>query len=725
MSRVNRRSFLKLSALAGGGLSLGFALGGCSDSPAKLPAAAEGAVQPNAFIQLTPKGQLILQLHKAEMGQGVIESMTTLAGEELNWDPNTIAVQFAEFHPEFRDPEMMLMTTGGSSSLRTGMPIVREAAASLAHVLKAAAARHWSVDASRIVLQDGEVIYGDERMPVAALVPTAINEPLPESVTLKPAEQFRFIGKRSVRHDALKKSTGTADFGIDSGPKDAAVAVLVRCPYFGGKLKSFDAGELKQQADIIDVFEVNGGVAIVANGYWPARKAANSLSVEWSKGPLAGTSANTIREQQRAMLDNKSGLERLEKGEEPEAAGVTVVREYYAPILAHATMEPQNAVASVSGDGAEIWCPNQGPDGVQGAVANALGIAPADVTVHSCFLGGGFGRRLVPDYAVEAALISKAVDRPVRLIWSREDDTRHDFYRPPATVRFTAQLNNGRIESLRSKLVAPGIYASMTPWIAGAALPAWVPGAVPETIGSMVAYVDPPAGEGINDTDYEFGYQEARFVRQKLPLPLGFWRSVGHSHNGFFMESVMDELAHEAKADPLQFRIDHLPKDSPRRRLLDMIKAAGEWGNAPEGQFQGLAVHESFHTKVAQVATVSVNKGQIKVHRVYCAVDCGLAVNPDVVQAQIEGGIVFGLTAALKGEITLEDGRVQQSNFHDYQMMRMNEIPEVDVEVLASAEPPTGVGEPGLPPIAPAVANAVFAATGQRLRELPLRLANS
>lgn len=725
MSRVNRRSFLKLSALAGGGLSLGFALGGCSDSPTSMPKSAQGALQPNAFLQLTPKGELILQLHKAEMGQGVIESMTTLAGEELNWDPNSIQVRFAEFHPAFRDPEMMLMTTGGSSSLRTSMPVVREAAASMAHVLKAAAGRHWSVSPDRIVLLDGELIYGEERMPVEAVVATAINEPLPESVTLKPANQFRFIGKRSVRHDALKKSTGTADFGIDSGPKDAAVAVLVRCPYFGGRLKSFDASDIKKQADIIDVLEVNGGVAIVATGYWAARKAANGLTVEWSKGPLAGTSANTIREQQRALLDDKNGFERLEKGEEPEVGGNTVVREYFAPILAHATMEPQNAVASVSGDSAEIWCPNQGPDGVQGAVAKALGIAPAKVKVNSCFLGGGFGRRLVPDYAVEAALVAKAVGQTVRLIWSREDDTQHDFYRPPATVRFTAQLKDGRIEALRSKVVAPGVYASMTPWIAGAALPPWVPGAVPKSLGSMVAYFDPPASEGITDSDYDFGYQEARFVRQKLPLPLGFWRSVGHSHNGFFMESVMDELAHETKADPLQFRIDHLPEDSPRRRLLNMIRDAGEWGNAAEGQFQGIAVHESFHTKVAQVATVSVNDGQIKVHRVYCVVDCGLAVNPDVVEAQIEGGIVFGLTAALKGEITLEDGRVQQSNFHDYQMLRMNEIPEVEVVVLDSNEPPTGVGEPGLPPIAPAVANAVFAATGQRLRALPLRLATS
>ena len=348
MSRVNRRSFLKLSALAGGGLSLGFALGGCSDSPTSMPKSAQGALQPNAFLQLTPKGELILQLHKAEMGQGVIESMTTLAGEELNWDPNSIQVRFAEFHPAFRDPEMMLMTTGGSSSLRTSMPVVREAAASMAHVLKAAAGRHWSVSPDRIVLLDGELIYGEERMPVEAVVATAINEPLPESVTLKPANQFLFIGKRSVRHDALKKSTGTADFGIDSGPKDAAVAVLVRCPYFGGRLKSFDASDIKKQADIIDVLEVNGGVAIVATGYWAARKAANGLTVEWSKGPLAGTSANTIREQQRALLDDKNGFERLEKGEEPEVGGNTVVREYFAPILAHATMEPQNAVASIA-----------------------------------------------------------------------------------------------------------------------------------------------------------------------------------------------------------------------------------------------------------------------------------------------------------------------------------------------------------------------------------------
>ena len=395
---------------------------------------------------------------------------------------------------------------------------------------------------------------------------------------------------------------------------------------------------------------------------------------------------------------------------------------YDVPYLAHATMEPMNALAVPTENGLEIWSGMQGVQLAVDAVARATGLEKSQIQVHNHFLGGGFGRRIQNDYVVEAARIAQLSGKPVRLIWSREDDTRHDYYRPNSSALMAATVDGDTVSSLQIKAVAPSIFGQFLPLMTRSLLPAWLPGGVHETIGDMAAGSDPAATEGLIHSPYQFPYKRSNYVMQELTAPLGYWRSVGHSQNAFFIEGFIDELAHRTGRNPLDFRLANMDKASRHYRVLSEVAKRADWGNPPAGQFQGLAVHESFGSVVAEVVTVSVDGGQLKVHKVVCAVDCGMVVNPEIVVAQMESGIIFGLTAALKGEITLQDGAVQQSNFHDYGMLRMPETPEIEVHLLASTNPPSGVGEPGTPPIAPALANAIFAATGQRLRQLPLRL---
>ena len=363
------------------------------------------------------------------------------------------------------------------------------------------------------------------------------------------------------------------------------------------------------------------------------------------------------------------------------------------------------------------------PDTVIGVVAAALERPREQIIVHNQMLGGGFGRRLVPDYIVEAARISAKTGKPIKMVWSREDDIQHDYYRPAATTVMSATVDKGEVTSFTAKTVVPSIMSQLMPLFAEASMPEWLPPAIPRSLGGLLKHVDTSMAEGISHTGYHFPYMKVSAVHDDTPIRVGFWRSVGHSQNAFFTESFIDELAHRVGQDPVAFRMQHMSPDSRRYGVLKMAAEKAVWGQTEPGQFQGVAAHDSFHTSVAQVVTASVKEGAIKVHRVVCVVDCGLAVNPDVVRSQMESGIVFGLTAALKGAITLEDGRVMQSNFHDYPMLSLAETPEIEVHIVASQSAPTGVGEPGLPPVAPALANAVFSATGQRLRELPLRLA--
>ncbi|MAY39352.1 MULTISPECIES: xanthine dehydrogenase family protein molybdopterin-binding subunit [Spongiibacter] len=717
---VSRRNFIKGSALLGGSLVVGVSLTGCGPTP--LPHAAAGDLQPNAFIQLTPQGDFIMQLHKVEMGQGTHTGLATLVAEELNMPPEMLRIEHAQFHPDFIDPDFYVMLTGGSSSVRTSFTPLREAAAMLSQLLRQAAAEQQGIGIEQVQLRDGSLYVGDKQIAPGSLVEMARQLPQPETLELKPATEFRFIGKQNTRLDAHSKSTGTATFGIDAQYPGALSAVLLRCPHFGGSLKGFDASAAEGSPGLVQVLEVDGAVAVLADNYWHARQAANKIQLDWDKGPLAGVSSDALRAQRHELAKTEEGKVVEELGEASAATGERFEVMYDVPYLAHATMEPMNALAVPTENGLEIWSGMQGVQLAVDAVARATGLEKSQIQVHNHFLGGGFGRRIQNDYVVEAARIAQLSGKPVRLIWSREDDTRHDYYRPNSSALMAATVDGDTVSSLQIKAVAPSIFGQFLPLMTRSLLPAWLPGGVHETIGDMAAGSDPAATEGLIHSPYQFPYKRSNYVMQELTAPLGYWRSVGHSQNAFFIEGFIDELAHRTGRNPLDFRLANMDKASRHYRVLSEVAKRADWGNPPAGQFQGLAVHESFGSVVAEVVTVSVDGGQLKVHKVVCAVDCGMVVNPEIVVAQMESGIIFGLTAALKGEITLQDGAVQQSNFHDYGMLRMPETPEIEVHLLASTNPPSGVGEPGTPPIAPALANAIFAATGQRLRQLPLRL---
>ncbi|MFZ1832562.1 MAG: molybdopterin cofactor-binding domain-containing protein, partial [Pseudomonadales bacterium] len=545
------------------------------------------------------------------------------------------------------------------------------------------------------------------------------------SVALKERADWRLIGRYDARVDAAAKVDGSAQFSIDVQLPGMLVAVLLRCPHFGGSLRRFDAEAAKAVPGVRHVLTVDGAIAVLADGYWQARRAADLVLPEWDKGPHAALDSAVLVTRQQQLLDQESGKIVREQGEQPAGNATKVVEaEYRVPYLAHATMEPMNAVARVGAASAEIWAGNQAPDVLQGLVARALEVPTANVIVHSTYLGGGFGRRVAMDFAVEAALVARAVGAPVKLVWSREDDIRHDFYRPAALSRLRAEIDvSGTLVSWQHRIVAPSIMALAMPAMGLAMLPQWVPNGVMRPVGMMIRGSDGTSVEGAKELPYEIPHLSVEYLHHDPGVPIGFWRSVGHSQNAFFVESFVDEVAQAMGEDPCAFRLDRLPAGSRQAAVLRRAADEAGWGKAPEGRFQGLAVHESFDTVVAEVVEISVASGKPRVHRVVCAVDCGTVVNPDVVRMQLESAVVFALSAALYGEITLRDGAVEQGNFDDYPVLRMSECPQIEVHMLASDAPPSGIGEPGTPPLAPALANAIFAATGQRLRSLPLRLA--
>lgn len=725
---LNRRQFLKSTAIAGGGLIIGFNLTGCGQEP--FPAGISGSLQPNAFLQLTGDNRLVLQVHKADMGQGVANGFATLIAEEVGIPPAMLALQFAQIHTAFKDPEMALMVTGGSNAMKNGFDTVRKAGASMRKLLLDAAAKKWQVSAAELTINDDLTITNGktrETARFADFIDVARSIAVDSDPALKSQDQFRFIGKEGIRVDGRDKVLGKAGFGADTVVDGALAAVVVRCPHFGGSVKSFDATEILKAPGIRHVVQIGAGVAVVADKYYQLKKSLPLLKVEWNKGPLAGLTSDKIAQTQRELLNTAERESVRDDGDYTAAADDKLIEaQYRVPYLAHATMEPQNAIASVTDTECTIWAPNQGPDVVQDAVAAQLKRPRESVKVFNTWLGGGFGRRIIIDYCVEAAEISAAVKRPVRVQWSREDDMRHDYYRPGYLTDMKASIgSDGSVKSWQHALCGPSILRQTMPSFAIAAMPQWVPRGAVSPLGDLVKASDNSSVEGAKDLPYSFGQIKVDYVFWDPGIPIGFWRSVGHSHTAFVVESFIDEVAHGIKADPVEFRLKHLGDHPRKQKVLSVVAEKFGWGKQPQGEngrFYGVAVHESFLTHVAQIAEVSVSNGVINVHRVVCAVDCGLAINPDIVRAQMESGIVFGLSAALHGAITIDDGAVQQSNFHDYPVMRMSECPQIEVHIVDSNEPPMGVGEPGLPPIAPAVANAVFMATGKRLRELPLRL---
>jgi CO/xanthine dehydrogenase Mo-binding subunit len=718
-----RRQFIRNVSLAGGALTLGFQLTGCSDKPLQLGNATD--FRPNAFLRIDSDGIVTLQIPKAEMGQGVVTGMVTLVAEELEVDPATIRYEMAPAHSAFADPEMRLQITGGSASIRVYYELLRQVGAAARETLVAAAMLKTGLAREALHASDGSVFStdGQIRLSYAELVPAARTLPVPADLALKPAAEFRLIGRYEQRVDAQSKSDGTAQFGIDVAPEGCLTAVLLRCPWFDGTVESFDAKEALAMPGVVAVFATEHGVAVVAEGYWIARQASAKVDVRFSQPAPGLRDSAAIASAMTAALDGDDFASVRDDSGPNAEAGELIQARYEVPFLAHAPMEPLNATCRLTPGGCEVWVGTQAPDVAQDTASRVLGVPREAVVIHNQFLGGGFGRRAAADNVAEVVAIARELERPVKLVWSREDDIRHDWYRPAMAGQIQARVGpDGAISHWRHRIVGPSINQQVIPVLAGAMLPQWVPGGARRLAGSAVARKDFASVEGAKELPYLFDGISVQYRNLPVPVPLGYWRSVGHSHTAFVVESFVDELAHAAGTCPLAFRRRYLPPDAPERRVLDAVAKAANWGNTAPGRFQGLAVHASFHSVVAEVVEVSLVDGKPRLEHVYCAVDCGQVINPDIVRDQMIGGIVFALSAALYGEITLKNGAVEQGNYHDYPVLRQNEVPPMTVVLVDSDAPPTGVGEPGTPPAAPALANALFAATGVRQRRLPLQL---
>jgi CO/xanthine dehydrogenase Mo-binding subunit len=602
-------------------------------------------------------------------------------------------------------------------------------------MLVSAAALTWGVPESECVTEPGQVVHRatGRRLPYGRLAARAARLPVPTRVTLKAPREFRIIGTRVPRLDSRAKVDGSGVFGLDVTLPGLLVATVARCPVFGGRLVRFDAVAAKAVPGVRHVVPIDSGVAVVADGFWPATRGRDALQAQWDEAPRTAVSSAGIRAAYLDALQSATGEPALARGGDAAAALRTAARSLEArfefPFLAHATMEPMNCTAWVRADGCDIWAPTQNQAGARQVGVDITGLPFGAVRVHTTLLGGGFGRRAEVDFVAEAVQISKAVAAPVKVVWTREDDMQHDTYRPATSSVVRVGLDaRGLPVAWTHRIAGPSIRSRIIRPFARMVLPEWVSGGMRDLAGGVVAHlaglvVDRSATEGADDIPYAIPHVRVEYVPYEPGIPVGFWRSVGHSHNAFVVESVLDEIAAAGLQDPCALR-RRLLADRPRHlRVLDLAAGAAGWGTPlRDGLGRGIALHESFGSYVAQVAEVSVaGDGAVRVHRVVCAIDCGTVVNPGIVEGQMESGIVFGLTAALKGEITIEGGRVPQSNFHDYPVLRIDEMPRIEVHIVPSTEAPGGVGEPATPPIAPAVANAIFAATGTRVRRLPIR----
>ena len=697
---VTRREFLEVAGAAGASLLIGFTLTGCEPAPAGPP------LEPNAWLRIGPDESILVIVDRSEMGQGVATSLPMLLAEELEADWSKIRFEFAPADPKYNNLLFGMQGTGGSSSIRAAYTALRKAGAAAREVLISAAAQTWKVDRTTCRAEKGVVTSGSRRLSYGRLVATAATLPVPGDPPLKAAKDWTILGTRVPRLDTPFKVDGSAQFGIDVTVPGMLVAVVARCPVFGGKVARFDAAKAQAVRGVHHVVPVSSGIAVVADGYWPAMTGRDALEVSWDEGPKANVSSAGIARLLAQRAERAGAVARHEGNPDRALAGATRRLEavYEMPFLAHATMEPMNCTAHVRPDGVDIWAPTQFQTGAHQLGAAIGGVAPERVQVHTTYLGGGFGRRFEMDFIQEALEASKAVGAPVKVIWSREDDVQHEWYRPASYHRLRGGLDAGNQPAAWThRVVAPSIMARV----------------FPDTVKNGL---DGEAVEGAVEMPYAVPNVQVDYVLTDTGIPVGFWRSVNHSYNAFAVESFIDELAHAAGQDPFAYRRALLANAPRYLRVLELAAAKAGWGSAlPDGVFRGIAVHKSFESYVAEVAEVSVgSEGTVRVHRVVCAIDCGPVVNPDTVEAQMQSGIVYGLTAALFGEIGIDRGRVVQSNFHDYRMLHMDEMPQIDVHIVPSTDAQGGVGEPGTPPIAPAVCNAMFAATGKRIRTLPI-----
>ena len=726
---VGRRGFLQGVLVGGGALALA-ACGGANGQALRIHHADQtGELVPNLYVSVLPNGRVALVVNKAEIGQGVSTGYATLVADEIGVPIEHIDVHYADSNKAMRTSTFLQLTGGSTSTAEAYMPL-RRAAASAREMLIAAAAAVWKVSPKACRAVDGHVEHGDEKIGFGDLTKQAARLAVPESPRLKTAKEFTLIGKVNNRVDARAKIDGTAKFGIDTVVPNMVNAFAIHGPAFGAKPITVKADAARKHPGVIDVIAFDWGVAIVADKFWQARAAAAEVEIEWDRGIVHGLDSAAM---QKAMRESDlPGVTVKDYGDADHALDHAEIRTggtYEAPYLAHAPLEPQNATASFVDGKCTIWAPSQSPTLAQAFVATALGIEMDNVTVHITLCGGGFGRRAIGDVCAQAAMISKHVKRPVKLVWTRESDMTQAWYRPVFAVKCEGAIEHGKVTGARIHSISQSVISSNGALL-GAALDLLPQPMVNMLRGAALAMLssnsfgDPSSTEGISNSPYELGNFALTSDPVQNKLPVSFWRSVGNSVTGFVMESFIDELAVAANQDPFALRRSLLAKNSKQTRVLDRLEQLSNWHAAPPtGIARGMARHFAFETEVGQVVEIALVNNRIKVKRVYCVVDCGLVVNPDIVRAQMEGSIIFGLSAALDQEITLVDGIVQQRNYDTFPLLRMFEAPEIVVEILPSEAPPTGVGEPGLPPVAPAVANAMYRLTGVRLRKMPLQRA--
>ena len=707
---ASRRQFLKTSALAGGGLLLGFHI------PAfgKLPGTTAATdFIPNAFIRIGTDGIITVIVNHSEMGQGSYTALPMMLADELDADWNNVRFESAPVEAVYNHPAFGMMATGGSTSTWVEWDRFRKAGATARQMLIEAAAQTWNVEASTCKTENGYVIHTStgKKLSYGELVNKAATIKAPADVKLKDPKDFRFIGKPVKRLDTPSKINGTAVFGLDVKVPGLLTALIARPPVFGAKVKSFNADKAKAIPGVKEVVQINRGIAVVATGFWAAKKGREALEIDWDEGALS-TLNSTEQAKQYEELAKQPGAVAKNEGDVNAAKAKAVKKievAYDLPYLAHSPMEPLNCVADVRADSCEIWVGTQFQTADMMTAAFITGLKPNQVKLHTTLLGGGFGRRGTLDshFVSEAVQVSKAIKAPVKVMWTREDDIKGGYYRPKAHHKMSVGLD----------ATGKPLY-----WEHNVVCQSFMIGTPMEAM--MVQNgVDGMAVEGISNLPYHIPNMKVAWNMAPGGIPTLWWRSVGSSHTAFAVEGMIDEMAKAAGKDPYQYRRMLLEKHPRFIRVLDEAANKAGWTKpVPPGRGRGIAIHESFGTVVAHVAEVSITPNKtLKVHKVVCAIDCGQTVNPNTIQAQMEGCVVFGLTAALYGEITFDKGRVKQSNFYDYRMLRINEMPEVEVHILDSTEKMGGVGEPGVPPIAPAVMNALFMLTGKRVRSLPLR----
>ena len=706
LKNTSRRDFLKKSAALSGALMVGF----------QLPAfgkAAAATTAINGWVRVGSDNTVTIICHRSEMGQGTYTAMPMLVAEELEVDLRRVKIEMAGADPIYINALLGGQLTGGSTSVRDAFDGLRKAGAQARMMLISAAANEWKIPEADCRADNGMVISkGGKKLFYGQLAPKAAVLPVPKVVTLKDAKTWKIIGKPVKRLDTPAKVTGTAEYGIDVQLPGMLIASLAQCPVLGGKPISVDDAKARSMPGVKAVVKIDDGVAVVASSFWQAKSARDALNITWDNGKGAALSSASISQGLKDALAKPAATLKKTGDVDKAMAGAakTIEASYELPFLAHATMEPMNFTADVRKDGCDIYGPTQFPQLAEGVAMQITGFAKDKVNVHTTFLGGGFGRRIDVDFIVQAIQISKAVGKPVKLIWTREDDMTHDFYRPVSLNTLSAGLDtNGNPVAMKFRLTSPSVTARLFPPVVKDGIDPFMAEA------SVLPY-------NIPNTRVEMAIHDAG-------VRVGYWRSVSHALNCFANESFIDELASAAGKDPVAYRLAMLNGNAAERfrNVLNIATTKAGWGKAPTGRFHGVALMEGYDTYVAQVAEISIDKnnnGAVRVHKVTCAVDCGTMVNPDIVKAQVESSVAYGMSAVLLSKITFKDGKVEQSNFNDYPVLRMNQMPVVDVHLVASTEKPGGVGEPVVATCGPSVANAVFAATGKRVRKLPIEAAD-